>query len=95
MVMRGCWRVPGISCRPSNFLKWRSAWPGNSAIAELETLVLERHAFFVNHWRHHIAASLLYIDQCFNVYVKSGDFYAGYTGFHLIRVIHRKGMPAR
>jgi PAS domain S-box-containing protein len=59
----------------------------------LETLVLERHAFFVNHWRHHVATSLQHIDQCFDAYVKLGDFYAGYTGFHLVELSIERGCP--
>src|SRR5260370_3456197 len=59
----------------------------------LETLVLERHAFFVNHWRHHVATSLQHIDQCFDAYVKLGDCYAGYTGFHLVELSTERGWP--
>jgi PAS domain S-box-containing protein len=59
----------------------------------LETLVLERHPFFVNHWRHHLASSLQHIDQCFEAYVKLGDFYAGYTGFHLVEISIESGCP--
>jgi PAS domain S-box-containing protein len=59
----------------------------------LETLVVERHAFFVNHWRHHVSTSLQYLDQCFDAYVKLGDFHAGYAGFHLVEISIERGCP--
>lgn len=59
----------------------------------LQTLVLERHAFFVNHWRHHIATSLRHLEQCFEAYVKLGDFHAGYAGFHIVEISIEMGCP--
>jgi PAS domain S-box-containing protein len=59
----------------------------------LQTLVLERRAFFVNHWRHHFETSLQYINQCFDAYVKLGDFYACYAAFHLVEISIERGCP--